>query len=105
MLFTKQEIQENYPLEERMKLEKAKSQNSTIYWINELISETTPGADDVPSLIKMHKNMTEQVEDLYREKEALLAEFPGVYSFEDLVDLIHDMENQLSDLYKEKEVE
>lgn len=104
MIFTKQEIQDNFPLQERIKLEKTKSQNSVVYWINELISQSFPGVDDVPGLISLNKSMTEQIEDLYREKEELLASFPGVYSTQDLIDMIRDMESQLTELYKEKEI-
>ncbi len=103
MIFTKQEIHENYPLSERIRLEKAKSQNSIVYWINELIRQSATGAEDVPSLIDSNRNLTAQIEDLYREKEELLSLFPGVYNYKDLVDMIQDMENQLSELYKEKE--
>lgn len=103
MIFTKQEIQDNFPLEERIQLEKTKSQNSIIYWINELVSQSSPGVKDVPGLIEFNRNLTEQLEDLYKEKEALLSRYPGIYSMEDLMEMIQDMENQLSELYKEKE--
>lgn len=103
MVFTKQEILENFPLEERLRLEKAKSQNSVVYWINELIRQSVQGVEDVPGLIEFSKNLTQQVEDLYKEKEELLSLYPGVYSFSDLVEMIQDMEKQLSELYKEKE--
>jgi hypothetical protein len=103
MIFTKQEIQENFPLNERIKLEKTKSQNSVVYWINELVSQSVPGVDDVPGLIALNKNITEQVEDLYKEKEELLSAFPGLHSTHDLIEMVRDMENQLIELYKEKE--
>lgn len=125
MVFTKEEILGNFPFAERLKLEKAKSQNSIIYWINELVASNFSGTDDIPSLIAYTKNVTEQLEALYEEKEnssndsgasileqleglysekdELYAQFPGVHSNQDLVDMIRDMEAQLSDLYKEKE--
>ena len=126
MVFTKEEILGNFPFKERLKLEKAKSQNSIVYWINELVASNFSGADDVPSLIAFTKNVTEQLESLYEEKETLrspdtsasvieqleglysekeelYSHFPGVRSNQDLIEMVRDMEAQLSDLYKEKE--
>ena len=126
MVFTKEEVLGNFPFKERLKLEKAKSQNSIVYWINELVSSQFSGVDDVSSLIAYTKNVTEQLESLYEEKESissndssaslleqleglyqekeeLYAQFPGVHSNQDLIEMIRDMEFQLSDLYKEKE--
>jgi hypothetical protein len=126
MVFTKEEVLGNFPFKERLKLEKAKSQNSIVYWINELVASNFSGADDVPSLISFTKNVTEQLEALYEEKESsnspdtsasvleqleglysekeeLYSHFPGVHSNQDLIEMVRDMEAQLSDLYKEKE--
>ncbi|WCL47816.1 hypothetical protein [Leptospira sp. GIMC2001] len=126
MIFTKQELLDNYPLQERKKLEKAKSQNSVVFWINELISSQVSGAEDVPSLISLTKNVTDQLESLYadmevknwssevesltdqvvslyEEKDELFSAFPGAQSTGDIIDMIKQMEEQLIELYKEKE--
>jgi hypothetical protein len=130
MVFTKQEVMENYPLKERIRLEKAKSQNSVLFWINELINQTVQGAEDVPGLIAITKNLTEQLEsvyeemeksgssglgdemynsltdqivDLYKEKELLFSKYPSANSIDEIIQMMEDLENQLIELYKEKE--
>ncbi len=103
MVFSKKEVQENYPLAERIKMERAKTQNSITYWINELVSTQFPGIDDVPALIQMTHSLIAQVEDLYKEKESLLKVFPGVKSTQEAIDLAKGMEEQLKAIYAEKE--
>ncbi|ABZ95977.1 hypothetical protein EHQ92_15145 [Leptospira biflexa] len=100
MIFTKREIEEHYPLSERLRLEKAKSQNSVIYWINELVRNQVRGAEDVTSLIEVTKDLVMQVEDLYAEKENSVANPSGQSSNSIELDSI---EEQISDLYAEKE--
>lgn len=100
MIFTKREIEEHYPLSERLRLEKAKSQNSVIYWINELVRNQVRGAEDVTSLIEVTKDLVMQVEDLYAEKENSVANPSGQTSNSIELDSI---EEQISDLYAEKE--
>lgn len=100
MIFTKREIEEHYPLSERLRLEKAKSQNSVIYWINELVRNQVRGAEDVTSLIEVTKDLVMQVEDLYAEKENSLTKAPVQSSNSIELDSI---EEQISDLYAEKE--
>ncbi|XDD44437.1 hypothetical protein AB3N58_16880 [Leptospira sp. WS60.C2] len=100
MIFTKREIEEHYPLSERLRLEKAKSQNSVIYWINELVRSQVRGAEDVPGLIEVTKDLVMQVEDLYAEKENSLPShsLPSSKSIE-----LESLDEQISDLYEEKE--
>lgn len=100
MIFTKREIEEHYPLSERLRLEKAKSQNSVIYWINELVRNQVRGAEDVTSLIEVTKDLVMQVEDLYAEKENSLTKVTDQSSNSIELDSI---EEQISDLYAEKE--
>ncbi|MGV3666338.1 MAG: hypothetical protein ACO1NV_09415 [Leptospira bouyouniensis] len=100
MIFTKREIEEHYPLSERLRLEKAKSQNSVIYWINELVRNQVRGAEDVTSLIEVTKDLVMQVEDLYAEKEISLTKVTDQSSNSIELDSI---EEQISDLYAEKE--
>ncbi|TGK83188.1 hypothetical protein EHQ24_07740 [Leptospira noumeaensis] len=102
MIFTKREIEEHYPLEERLRLEKAKSQNSVIYWINELVRNQVNGAEDVTSLIEVTKDLISQIEALYAEKEKLL-EQTKTNSIEEVIGLIHGMEEQLNSMYSEYE--
>ncbi|PJZ83231.1 hypothetical protein [Leptospira harrisiae] len=102
MIFTKREIEEHYPLEERLRLEKAKSQNSVIYWINELVRNQVNGAEDVTSLIEVTKDLISQIEALYAEKETLL-EQTKTNSIEEVIGLIHGMEEQLNSMYSEYE--
>ncbi|GBF44105.1 hypothetical protein LPTSP2_34080 [Leptospira ellinghausenii] len=101
MIFTKREIEEHYPLSERLRLEKAKSQNSVIYWINELVRNQVRGAEDVTSLIEVTKDLVMQVEDLYAEKENSVTNAIGNPSNSIESDSI---EEQISDLYAEKEM-
>ncbi|XDD48323.1 hypothetical protein AB3N60_18475 [Leptospira sp. WS39.C2] len=101
MIFTKREIEEHYPLSERLRLEKAKSQNSVIYWINELVRNQVRGAEDVTSLIEVTKDLVMQVEDLYAEKEISVTN-PSVASSNSIE--LHSIEEQISDLYAEKEL-
>ncbi|MBM9547627.1 hypothetical protein JWG40_11410 [Leptospira sp. 201903074] len=133
MIFTKREIDEHYPLSERLRLEKAKSQNSVIYWINELVRNQVRGAEDVTSLIEVTKDLIAQVEALYAEKEnstfsvttdqtipvdsGLLEEqLSSLYeektllftktktnSMEEVIALIQGMEEQLNSMYSEYE--
>ncbi|EMY59779.1 hypothetical protein [Leptospira terpstrae] len=100
MIFTKREIDEHYPLSERLRLEKAKSQNSVIYWINELVRSQVRGAEDVTSLIEVTKDLVTQVEALYAEKENSIS-IP-VSDQSNSVEVVL-LEEQLSDLYAEKE--
>lgn len=100
MIFTKREIDEHYPLPERLRLEKAKSQNSVIYWINELVRSQVRGAEDVTSLIEVTKDLITQVEALYAEKENSIS-IP-VSDQSNSVEVVL-LEEQLSDLYAEKE--
>lgn len=100
MIFTKSEIDEHYPLPERLRLEKAKSQNSVIYWINELVRSQVRGAEDVTSLIEVTKDLVTQVEALYAEKENSIS-IP-VSDQSKSVEVV-SLEEQLSDLYAEKE--
>ncbi len=100
MIFTKKEIEEHFPLEERLRLDRAKSQNSLVYWINELVRAQVRGADDVPTLIQVTKDLIEQVESLYAEKENNATIRDSATSKSVDVDLL---EEQLSDLYAEKE--
>ncbi|TGL55492.1 hypothetical protein EHQ59_03505 [Leptospira kemamanensis] len=102
MIFTKREIEEHYPLAERLRLEKTKSQNSVIYWINELVRNQVRGAEDVPSLIEVTKDLVLQVEDLYAEKEMLFAE-TKTHSIAEVISLIRGMEEQLNSMYSEYE--
>ncbi|TGL20839.1 hypothetical protein EHQ46_10115 [Leptospira yanagawae] len=101
MIFTKREIEEHYPLSERLRLEKTKSQNSVIYWINELVRNQVRGAEDVPSLIEVTKDLVMQVEDLYAEKENSVTKTTESQSNSIELDSI---EEQVSDLYAEKEM-
>ncbi|MGE8723157.1 hypothetical protein ACO2KH_16515 [Leptospira terpstrae] len=101
MIFTKREIDEHYPLPERLRLEKAKSQNSVIYWINELVRSQVRGAEDVTSLIEVTKDLVTQVEALYAEKENSIS-IP-VSDQSNSVEVVL-LEEQLSDLYAEKEL-
>ncbi|MCZ8343464.1 MAG: hypothetical protein O9301_10560 [Leptospira sp.] len=100
MIFTKKEIEEHFPLEERLRLDRAKSQNSLVYWINELVRAQVRGADDVPTLIQVTKDLIEQVESLYAEKENNATIRDSATSKSGDVDLLKE---QLSDLYAEKE--
>ncbi|MCU0825595.1 MAG: hypothetical protein MUF77_13245 [Leptospira sp.] len=100
MIFTKKEIEEHYPLEERLRLDRAKSQNSLVYWINELVRAQVRGAEDVPTLIQVTKDLIEQVESLYAEKENNATIGDSATSKVIEVELL---EEQLSDLYAEKE--
>lgn len=100
MIFTKKEIDEHYPLEERLRLDRAKSQNSLVYWINELVRAQVRGAEDVPTLIQVTKDLIEQVESLYAEKENNATIGDSATSKVIEVELL---EEQLSDLYAEKE--
>ena len=102
MMFTKREIEEHYPLSERLRLEKAKSQNSVIYWINELVRNQVRGAEDVTSLIEVTKDLVMQVEDLYAEKESLF-EQTKTSSISEVIALIKGMEEQLNSMYSEYE--
>lgn len=104
MVFTKQEILENFPLADRLRLERTKSQNSIVFWINELVSQSVPGVNDVPELISHNRSVTEQLEELYKEKELLFSAFPGIQSVEEIISMVKNMEEQLIDLYKDKEV-
>lgn len=99
MIFTKKEFEENYPLEERLKLEKLKYQNSLIYWVNELIQSHVRGAEDVPSLIQVTKDLVMQVESLYQEKESLDTPRSNNSHLG-----VEGMEEQLVSLYEEKEL-
>lgn len=101
MIFTKKEIEEHYPLEERLRMEKAKAQNSTIFWINELVRAQVRGTEDVPSLIQVTKDLIDQVESLYAEKENN-ATLDAKISSNTLETTL--LEEQLSDLYAEKEI-
>lgn len=100
MIFTKKEIEEHYPLEERLRLDRAKSQNSLVYWINELVRAQVRGAEDVPTLIQVTRDLIEQVESLYAEKENNATIGDSATSKVIEVELL---EEQLSDLYAEKE--
>lgn len=102
MIFTKREIDEHYPLPERLRIEKAKSQNSVIYWINELVRNQVRGAEDVTSLIEVAKDLVTQVEALYSEKEVLFAK-TKTNSIEEVIALIQGMEEQLNSMYSEYE--
>lgn len=114
MIFSKQELSENYPLKERIQLEKSKTQNNPIFWINEIIRRTSPGASDVLSLLDLSQNLVEQVESMYAEKEDVMAtsSAPTLPSAES----IHTpspshssegssvyLEEQIVELYREKE--
>jgi hypothetical protein len=101
MIFTKKEIEEHYPLEERLRMEKAKAQNSTIFWINELVRAQVRGTEDVPSLIQVTKDLIAQVESLYAEKENNV---PLDEKFSSNTVETALLEEQLSDLYQEKEI-
>ncbi|XDD56029.1 hypothetical protein AB3N62_18240 [Leptospira sp. WS4.C2] len=101
MIFTKREIDEHYPLPERLRLEKAKSQNSVIYWINELVRSQVRGAEDVTSLIEVTKELVTQVEALYAEKENSIS-IPDINQSNSLD--VGLLEEQLSNLYEEKEL-
>ncbi|MCG6146378.1 hypothetical protein [Leptospira bandrabouensis] len=101
MIFTKREIDEHYPLAERLRLEKAKSQNSVIYWINELVRNQVRGAEDVTSLIEVTKDLIAQVEALYAEKENSASDETTIQSNLPEAELL---ENQLVSLYEEKEL-
>ncbi|MCG6153758.1 hypothetical protein [Leptospira bandrabouensis] len=101
MIFTKREIDEHYPLAERLRLEKAKSQNSVIYWINELVRNQVRGAEDVTSLIEVTKDLIAQVEALYAEKENSASDETTIQSNLPEAELL---ENQLISLYEEKEL-
>lgn len=101
MIFTKTEIEEHYPLAERLRLEKAKSQNSVIYWINELVRNQVRGAEDVTSLIEVTKDLIAQVEALYAEKENSASNETTIQSNLPEAELL---ENQLVSLYEEKEL-
>lgn len=101
MIFTKTEIEEHYPLAERLRLEKAKSQNSVIYWINELVRNQVRGAEDVTSLIEVTKDLISQVEALYAEKENSASNETTIQSNLPEAELL---ENQLVSLYEEKEL-
>ncbi|MCT8335534.1 hypothetical protein NUH30_17760 [Leptospira sp. 85282-16] len=101
MIFTKREIEEHYPLAERLRLEKAKSQNSVIYWINELVRNQVRGAEDVTSLIEVTKDLIAQVEALYAEKENSASNETTIQSNLPEAELL---ENQLVSLYEEKEL-
>lgn len=103
MVFSKKELEENYPLIERMRMERAKTQSSITFWINELVSSHFPGIEDVPALLAMTQSLVSQVEGLYEEKQALLAAFPGTKTTEDVIDLAKGMEEQLKAIYAEKE--
>jgi DNA repair exonuclease SbcCD ATPase subunit len=100
MVFTNKELEKNFPLEERLKIEKSKSQNSPIFWINEYIQSHIPTADDVVSVVRYSKNITEQLESLYSDIEPFLSK---VSNIQDLVSYIKSLEDQVEDLYKEKE--
>lgn len=103
MVFSKKEVEENYPLAERIKMERAKTQNSITFWINELVSSQFPGTEDVPALIQMTHSLVAQIEGLYQEKESLLNAFPGTKSTQEVIDLAKGMEEQLKAIYAEKE--
>jgi len=128
MIFSKQELESNYPLAERLKVERAKTQNHITFWINELIATSIPGVEDVPSLLRMTKGLVEQVEDLYtdketesqdaknfvasleaqvealyKEKEELMQAFPGARTTEDIIQIAKGLEAQTNSLYAEKE--
>ncbi|MCW7492596.1 hypothetical protein ND861_09320 [Leptospira sp. 2 VSF19] len=101
MIFTKREIDEHFPLAERLRLEKAKSQNSVIYWINELVRNQVRGAEDVTSLIEVTKDLIAQVEALYAEKENSFSNGTTIQSNHSEAELLKD---QLASLYEEKEM-
>jgi len=100
MLYTNKELENNFPLAERMKLEKLKAQNSPVYWINEYISASVTGAADVQSLVSYSKNVTEQLESVYEDIEPFLKRANNI---RDLADYIKSLEDQVEDLYREKE--
>lgn len=100
MLYTNKELEANFPLSERMKLEKLKAQNSPVYWMNEYISASVSGASDVQSLVGYAKNMTEQLESVYQEIEPFLKK---TNDLGELSGYIQSLEDQVEDLYKEKE--
>jgi hypothetical protein len=100
MLITNKELEANFPLSERLKLEKLKAQNSPVYWMNEYISSNVSGANDVQSLVHYSKNVTEQLESVYEDIEPYLKKTSDI---RELAQYIKSLEDQVEDLYKEKE--
>lgn len=100
MLYTNKELETNFPLSERMKLEKLKAQNSPVYWMNEYIAASISGATDVTSLVGYSKNVTEQLESVYQDIEPFLKKTNDI---RELAEYIQSLEEQVEDLYKEKE--
>jgi uncharacterized protein Yka (UPF0111/DUF47 family) len=100
MMFTTKELEKNFPIEERLRIEKSKAQSSPMYWINEYISSHIPTASDVTEVVRYSKNLTEQVESLYQDIEPLLKK---VSNIQEIVSYIQSLEDQVEDLYREKE--
>ncbi len=100
MIFTAKELEKDFPIDERLRIEKAKAQSSPIYWINEYITSHIPTAANVTEVVRYSKNLTEQVESLYSDIEPFLSKVPNL---KDLAAYIQSLEDQVEDLYKEKE--
>ena len=100
MLYTNKEFETNFPLSERMKLEKLKAQTSPVFWMNEYIASNVSGASDVQSLVSYTKNVTEQLESVYQDIEPFLEKANDI---NELGGYIQSLEEQVEDLYKEKE--
>lgn len=101
MLFKKEEW-EKIPLEEKLRLENLKIQQSPIYWMNEYINAEVSGAEDVKGLIQHTKNVTQQLESIYSQLEALFSKYQ-VTDLESLEDYIQNLKDQVEVLYQEKE--
>ncbi|MCB1178574.1 MAG: hypothetical protein KDK36_13395 [Leptospiraceae bacterium] len=101
MIFKKEELDE-FPLSERLRIEKAKAQLNPTYWINEYISSHVPTADGVVSLVDYSKDITGQLESLYGDLETVLNKY-GVDSLDDLMGYIESLKDQVESLYSEKE--
>ncbi len=101
MLFKREEW-EKIPLEERLKLEVLKVQQSPIYWINEYINAEVPSTEDLKGLIQHTKNVTQQLESIYWELENLFSKYQ-VTDLESLENYIENLKDQVEVLYQEKE--
>jgi archaellum component FlaC len=101
-ILTKEELEKNFPVAERLKLEKIKAQSNPVYWINEYISSNVSGATDVQSLVEYSKSITVQLESIYGQIESIINEF-GVSDLESLKSYIDSLKDQVENLYSEKE--
>lgn len=101
MLYKKEEW-DRIPLEEKLRLENHKLQQSPIYWINEYINAEVPTAGDIKGLIYHTKNVTQQLESIYSQLEMLFAKYQ-VTDLDSLEAYIENLKDQVEVLYQEKE--